>query len=146
MLADDFVVTHKNRVGDYHLNINRNYSEDCLRPNFRKPDLFKADKVPKVPPRAVPDSVCRYCFEEGHWKKECPLLKNKQMRCKGSMRLQNVSSPVLLTDFVRSEICPDEKPFCVVPQDECLPGLNPSYVPFVTEGFVSLPGELKMYL
>ncbi len=56
------------------------------------------------------------------------------------------SSPVLLSDFVHPNLCPDEKLFQVVPRDECLSGLNPSYIPFVTEGFVSLPGELKMYL
>lgn len=92
MLADEFVVMHKNRVGDYQLNRGRNYSEDCLRPNFRKPDFLIAENVPIVPTRAVPDSVFRYCFEEGHWKKECPqkcpVLKNKQMRSKGSMRFQ----------------------------------------------------------
>lgn len=74
MLADDFVVTQKNRVGNYRLNRGRNYSKDSWRPNFQRPDLLKVDKVPNVPPRAVPDSLSHYCFEEGHWKKKmsCP--------------------------------------------------------------------------
>lgn len=79
MLADDFVVTQKNRVGNYRLNRGRNYSKDSWRPNFQRPDLLKVDKVPNVPPRAVPDSVCHYCFEEGHWKKN--VLSSKVNKC-----------------------------------------------------------------
>lgn len=72
--------------------------------------------------------------------KKCPVLKSKQMCGKGLIRSQDVLSPILLTDFVRPKLCPGEKPLRIVPLDECLLGLNQSYIPFVTEGFVSLPG------
>lgn len=68
------------------------------------------------------------------------MLRNKQIRGKGLIRSQNVSSPVLLTDCVRPELYSAGKPFQVFPQDEGLTALNPSYAPFVTDGFVSLPG------
>lgn len=124
----------------------RNYGENHWKSNFRKPDLLNTERVHNGPPRLILDSMCRYCFEEGHWKKECPVLRNKQIRGKGSIRSQNVSSPVLLTDCFRPELYSAGKPFQVFPQDEGLTGLNPSYAPFVTDGFVSLPGEVRMYL
>lgn len=115
------------------MNRGRNYPIDEPRSNIRKPE-FKAEKMLHVPSRPIPDSVCRYCFEEGHWKKECPVLKNKH---KGS-KSQN-SSSVLLADSVYPELHFEEDSFFV---ESCKrPELNPSYIPFVTEGFVSLPGR-----
>jgi len=65
VLADEFVLIHKNSVyqRDYH---------------FEHQDRPKSLKAEYRPNRNVdPNSICRYCLERGHWKKECPVLKGK---------------------------------------------------------------------
>lgn len=66
VLADEFVLIHKNTGV---------FQRDHYFENLDRPTLLKAEYRPIR--KIDPNSICRYCLEKGHWKKECPVLKGK---------------------------------------------------------------------
>ncbi|KAI2656583.1 Zinc finger and SCAN domain-containing protein 25 [Labeo rohita] len=83
-LADDFVLTHKNRFSYGNRGNGSLYLKQSQHNNRGSPSQ-----------RVITDSMCRYCLEVGHWKNECPVLKSKQGRGKNKN-----SAPVLLTSYL----------------------------------------------
>ncbi|XP_034069417.1 uncharacterized protein LOC117544479 [Gymnodraco acuticeps] len=81
-----------------------------------------------------PDNVCHYCHERGHWRKDCNAFRAKaeQEGTSGSPRPAMFVAPVAeqVTGCLDGELKPQ--------------GSSPelqSYLPFMTEGFVSLVGS-----
>lgn len=124
-LADDFVLTHKNRFSSGNRgNGNVHFKQS------QQIDPYLHSR------RAISDSTCRYCLEVGHWKNECPLLKNKQIRGKNKN-----TAPVLLTN------CFPQTPAVCSTDDSVIKGNcseikgNTGYAPFISQGCVSLLEE-----
>ncbi|KAI2655621.1 Erythronate-4-phosphate dehydrogenase [Labeo rohita] len=62
VLADEFVLIHKNSIG---------YQKERNYDNLDR----SMSNVVCGPKKVDPNSSCRYCLEKGHWKKECPVLR-----------------------------------------------------------------------
>lgn len=90
----------------------------------------------KSPPlqKGEPGLSCHYCCETGHWKVACPVLKNKQRRVQvqAQARLTVFGSSLPISSAVRitDVSCKDD-----LAADSLM-----SYLPFITDGHVSLPG------
>lgn len=117
MLADDFVLTHKTTFVDW-LAHDVQYAKSPSTYNR----VFTG--------RFDPSKICNYCHEKGHWKVDCPVLKNKSKSNAQSSQAKPsaLAAPVLLAG---SEIVESQK----------LDVDFSSYSPFITEGRVSLVGE-----
>ena len=61
VLADEFVLTHKSFVGESRRYVGGGVVSDGTS------ELFRSDL----------NQVCNYCLGKGHWKNECPVLKEK---------------------------------------------------------------------
>ncbi|KAK0150744.1 hypothetical protein N1851_008151 [Merluccius polli] len=135
-LADDYTLTHKGTFGEP-----RPYVADSgFRRNTPLFDMQPAAGLGRVvgsvyrsdhSAREV-DKVCNYCR---HWKSECYALRQRS----GSSGAQNGSEPQgagLAAPVVKrvGYVTPESEPS---PKTQPSPGFD-SYLPFVTEGFVSL--------
>ncbi len=122
MLADDFVLTHKSAFVDAHV---------CdIQSAFFVKTPSKNDRG--FTGKFDPSKVCNYCWEKGHWKLDCPVLKNKQTVSRSPVKSAASVAPVLSEGIGMYE---NQKP-----DVEFLS----SYSPFITEGRVSLVGEKEI--
>uniref|UniRef100_A0A8D0AC21 CCHC-type domain-containing protein n=1 Tax=Sander lucioperca TaxID=283035 RepID=A0A8D0AC21_SANLU len=82
VLADEYRLTHKSHFesnSDMHYknNFTPRYSRSSFSGAlFQRPQQKFGSGGPKAPVNA---NTCRYCLVEGHWKKDCPLLKLKKL-------------------------------------------------------------------
>lgn len=70
------------------------------------------------------DKICNYCHKRGHWKNDCYALKLRSRQAGGGSN----PSPVMCAAVVGA------------PQEAEVPSGLKSYLPFITEGCVSLVG------
>lgn len=80
VLADEHRLTHKSHFesnSDMHFKnfTPRNSKSSFSGASFQRPQKFGFGG-PKAP---LKDNTCRYCLVEGHWKKDCPLLRSKKL-------------------------------------------------------------------
>ncbi len=82
VLADEYRLTHKSH---FESNSDMHHRNSCTPRNsrtsfsgafFQRPPQKFGSGGPKAP---VNVNTCRYCLVEGHWKKDCPLLKSKSL-------------------------------------------------------------------
>uniref|UniRef100_A0A8C1RHP2 Gypsy retrotransposon integrase-like protein 1 n=1 Tax=Cyprinus carpio TaxID=7962 RepID=A0A8C1RHP2_CYPCA len=160
VLSDEYVLTHRQNFKEY--NPGRGYREQRIgrfseRSVFSNTATSQSGAREQFRGKADPDA-CRYCLEKGHWKNECPALKEKGQRSK-----PGASRPVALavsgvrarSEFIRTEI--RSNPEVGVASSnlsaDSLVGSNQyshsevieadvnDYSPFITDGFVSLVGS-----
>ena len=149
VLADEFVLTHK-------LTKPREYAPyNFSREEFR-PRRFNETPRPEYGVRNKTDEGnCHYCLEKGHWKNECPALRDKKQTGKqqsdwvkgaGCVASAWPKIPTLGLDTCSAEGlgCGSAHPFV----EEQKPGhagsnqnTTESYDPFITKGYVSLVGS-----
>ncbi len=90
MVADEYILTHKRIFGERLYN-------DRARLNGGQPQKFM--RSPRMEPqlngKSGPEG-CHYCHQEGHWKKECPVLngKGKSVQVKSAGLVAPVCRPV----------------------------------------------------
>ena len=125
VLADEFVLTHKN-VFVSSSRPDRALASRPVRPDPGYP-LFEKAKGPPSPPRG--DRECFYCHRRGHVIAECLTLKRKQQL---QPRLQQPKGMGL----IKSVSLLDRE---MTQQEEIDP--DPCFKPFIIEGFVSLTGD-----
>lgn len=126
MLADEYVLTHKCIFGERYKD--KPQKADSLSPKLEQQPNGKSDP-----------NVCNYYHQKGHWKKECPLLKEKS-------KVSHVKSAGLAATIHTPNFGDTEKlvaPFQmqVKPIDTSEIGLG--YAPFMSDGFVMLTGSDK---
>ena len=136
VLADEYVLLHRH-------NYSGNYSGNDKRfSRVKGGSEFHGNKVDnkgdnKVDNKATPGAhdkseVCHYCKAEGHWKKECPVLKSKGKFTSSHVKpaaLANSLSPVTLSLGQQSALSK--------------PKTSEAYLPFISNGFVSVMGSDK---
>ena len=126
VLADEFVLTHKN-VFVPPFRPDRASVSRPVRPDPVNPPFEKA-RGPQSPPRG--DRECFYCHKKGHIIADCLSLKRKQQltpslpQPKGMGLIKNVALPGIKLSQN------DDK-------------LDPCFKPFISKGFVSLTGDPK---
>ncbi|XP_030283654.1 uncharacterized protein LOC115587797 [Sparus aurata] len=129
-LADEYVIVHKGRPGEPRREpVGR-------KEGGRSPVRFGISSCKGF--RAAPqngEDVCNYCREAGHWKSDCPMLKAKKQhagggRVKPAALAASVSGPVDVGAWQRNW------------GESGLTGaIDESYLPFISDGFVSLVGS-----
>lgn len=81
VLADEYRLTHESHFESnsdmYNKNnfTSRNSRSHFCGASFQRPQQKFGSRGLKAP---VDANTCRYCLVEGHWKKDCPLLKSKK--------------------------------------------------------------------
>lgn len=119
VLADEFALTHKS----------------VFVPPVRR-DAFTTENKPRSPkasrrntPAAVENRACFYCRESGHFISACPTLKKKEQN------KNKEPSAVVLIQRGPSKTESDSQ-LSTVSKD-----IDEDFKPFVSNGFLSLPGE-----
>lgn len=75
---------------------------------------------------------CHYCQSSGHWKNKCPVLKAKG-KCITHAKVK--PKPTVFAAPVPHQFTPSHA------QGHVKVPIDPDYLPFITEGFVSLLGS-----
>uniref|UniRef100_A0A3B5QLU2 Gypsy retrotransposon integrase-like protein 1 n=1 Tax=Xiphophorus maculatus TaxID=8083 RepID=A0A3B5QLU2_XIPMA len=117
VLADDFVLTHKDTGGEY--------TDGMSAPNWRSTrsgGFFSNHSNRDL------DKICNYCHRKGHWKKDCALLKSRNKNG-NQVKPAALAASVLNVSNKMTEV-----PFAGKPDLS-------SYKPFLMEGEVSLIGS-----
>ncbi|XP_062382811.1 uncharacterized protein LOC134070456 isoform X1 [Sardina pilchardus] len=159
VLSDEYVLTHKHNFREY--NSGKGYREQRFG-RFGERSGFSSTPsqyVDREQSRGKADpSVCHYCSEQGHWKNECPVLKERGQRRNPSMarpvalavsgvraRPENIHTgmrPNPEVGVVSSNFSADSlvgaSQYSV--SDVIKADVN-DYSPFITDGFVSLVGR-----
>lgn len=89
VLADEYVLTHKRISG-----------ERCSQDKYQKIS-FVSSKLDQPPTGKIYPTMCNYCHQKGHWKKECPLLKR--------LKVTHVKSAALTTTINTPHFGNDQK-------------------------------------
>ena len=81
------------------------------------------------------EDVCNYCREAGHWKSDCPMLKDKKQHAGGghvkpAALAASVSGPVDVGAWQREW-----------GESGMIGAIDESYLPFISDGFVSQVGS-----
>ncbi|KAL2091618.1 hypothetical protein ACEWY4_013881 [Coilia grayii] len=150
VLADEYVLTHRCKGREFPQY--RSYTAEEHRPHlFNGNRNYWPDGRKEVSKFAKADmeNRCNYCLESGHWKKDCPSLRNKNKKtakfagCAAPVHLSSGAevSPSVSRSLVGGEGCavpdsPLEEPSSVSSAEQ----VSESYGPFITEGIVSLVG------
>lgn len=85
--------------------------------------LPKPDRV--FMEKSDPSKTCNYCHEKGHWKLDCPVLRDKSKCTRSPVEPSVSAAPVLSEGRVTKQKSVD---------------FFSSYSPFITEGCVFLVG------
>ncbi|KAL2077768.1 hypothetical protein ACEWY4_027272 [Coilia grayii] len=143
-LADKYTLTHRQR----------DYAQSESRPH-----RFSVPRHGPPNDRKQPDAqdLCRYCFERGHWKNECPVIRSKRghFPVKPTVCVAQLFSPgEQVCSTKPSVLCGDDSVMDAVSESTdlvtgtSLPGREfvsdcsgGGYGPFITAGFVSLGGN-----
>lgn len=155
VLADQYVLTHKDFSGEYGRR--HNGEPHQLRYSGAGPNTPRVDSRPKGV-----ESECRYCLERGHWKRQCPVLLSRERHGKGK---PDSVRPVVLAATSSSGVTklpsgPDEARPSAMAVSVGKPVLTSSlglasaeagaqssnvvesnYAPFIRDGFVSMLGS-----
>lgn len=126
ILADEFVLTHKGTFFSKSPITN-------IRPNPSKiPIVSKPVSTPSVKKPNASQIECHYCHTKGHFVRDCPVLAKKAEKTKAVILL---GGPLLgkPLDFESVNKVLNPQPVSEEVPDE--------FAPFVSEGFVSLPGD-----
>lgn len=139
VLADEYVLTHGggNRgQGDAACGEGRGEalpSSKSLSAGAADPVQWDQGRSGKLDPALV----CNYCFDKGHWKKECPVLRRRGWSGYSTTKPSAVAVTVGVQErasaiaAVRAHTNPSTH----------TDGIDPGYLPFVSDGFVSLVGH-----
>lgn len=130
VLADDYEFTHRARMFNCDkLDWQRNSAGDPVPfPHNVYPPPVRGEgqsaRGQSSPGRSGSDKVCHYCRGSGHWKPDCPLLKQK----------------------VKTNASPEKSSRTGYFLSVCSQSDDPSiiqsrYLPFISDGSVSLPGS-----
>ena len=127
VLADEFVLTHKNVFMSSYRPDRASMSRPMRPDSGHRP--FEKAKTPQSPPRDT--RKCFYCHDKGHVIADCLSLKRKQQfssstsQPKGMGLIKTVSLPSTEVSQYDAE---NDDP-------------DPCFRPFISEGFVSLTGD-----
>lgn len=124
VLVDQYELTHKAHTGErLHLASGQKdvYSFRNRSPNV---NVLPATGESRPGVKSESEQVCRYCLGRGHWKGNCPVLKSK-----------GKYPYVKPTTF---GVAPTVSHCTAVPSE-----FNPTYTPFISDGFVSLVGSAE---
>ncbi|XP_035984480.1 uncharacterized protein LOC118558122 [Fundulus heteroclitus] len=124
LLADEFILTHKS-VFPSQNSVSENVSE---RQNAFVRSVSR--NVPSVASKAN-NRDCFYCHAPGHLIAACPVLKKKGVK--------NMKTPAGV-GLIKSTSRPNVR--CDIQQKPKV-DVDPQFLPFISQGFVSLTGEEK---
>lgn len=127
VIADEYVLTHKRFFGE------RLYLK---RPRFSEGQPQKSLRPQRMEPHVngkVGPEVCHYCRQEGHWKKECPVLnsRGKTVQVKSAGLVAPVGRPV---GSVKNSVAP----FVRQGQTMEASDADSGYHIFISDGFVRM--------
>ena len=126
VLADEYVLTHRRIFGERY---ERNESQRAgsLSPKFAQ-----------HPNGTSNANVCNYCHQQGHWKKECPLLEGKR----NNFRVKSVG---LATTVHNPRVGETEvlAPLQMQGKAIDISEVESGYASFMSDGFVTLVGSDK---
>lgn len=127
VLADEYVLIHRNNFsasGSVKLRRDSYAPQKGASDSFAKSDHGKRD-------RQAVGETCNYCKGSGHWKSECPVLKSKS-----KFSNTNIRPAALANSFI--PVAMDVQKVEPIQQKNMV-----DFGPFISEGFVSLPGSDK---
>ena len=134
VLADEYVLTHKSVFAEPRIRKEWGRSD---RFGLRSPRYF-GSRAEFHSTSVEPDSrgkadfgqECHYCQGSGHWKNDCPVL-----RAKGKCSAYVKSKLMALAAPVPHQFTPDTLSHA---QEHVKVHIDPDYLPFITDGFVSV--------
>ncbi|KAK0132100.1 Retrovirus-related Pol polyprotein from transposon 412 [Merluccius polli] len=153
VLADNYSLIHKIPAREFSPRSTSNYRE--RRYSRVNTDSFSNSVGQGKPSDFDPKQDCNYCFGKNHWKKDCPVLMERNMKGgRGKVGLCASSGPAWRSGS-KSEKTPTKTVNCAqctvsvekdpstthCEQSELYSSSIADYAPFVTEGFVSLTGD-----
>lgn len=121
LLADDFVLTHKNTAADWRT---REVAANRVTYAGSQGGYFSSGKFDS-------SKICNYCRGKGHWKGDCPILKEKNKQID-----VNKFKPAAVANSVHSSGAESE--------DKLFNDYLSTYAPFITEGRVSLSDGVEV--
>lgn len=125
VLADEYVLTHKRIFGERY-NRDKSQKAESLSPKLEQQPNGKSDP-----------SVCNYCHQKGHWKKECPLLNEKRKTFQ--VKSAGLAAPVHNTTV--GDLADLVAPFQMQVKPIDTSEIDVGYAPFMSDGFVTLIGS-----
>ena len=171
-LADGYVLTHKNQVAyarDYsqrygnrgddrdHRRDPRDVGAQVVRGNVGPPGRVDSMPHSRIDNKMEADNKCNYCGQLGHWKRDCPsLLAHRKSRptaftnevkdvgCATSMHDGHLGIERKANVFqLKAEKTEHSKVQEVKIDDGPKERTMSNYAPFITEGFVSMVGDVR---
>ena len=137
VLADEWELTHRSRLDRRKMDGGNFRSWPNVIPVPQAQEQRSAQKYVQRP--ALDKDACGYCFEKGHWIRQCPVLKAKRAQsCNTSAEASMLAVPV--PAIVDLEL-PTDTPACA---SACVADREVTFDPFISEGFVSLVGGHKV--
>lgn len=142
VLVDEYVLTHKSNFESHRHEFFPKQSRlpTEFTPKQSKPPLSSGLSFPRSQQKfsnggskaSVNANTCRYCLSEGHWKKDCPLLKSKRS---GHAKPAVMAAPITASDHKGAVLHLQAK---LEPQSS-----DYDFSAFISEGVVSLIGSDK---
>ena len=131
VLADEYVLLHKNSYSAFSTateKVFHKFPRVKGAPEFPK---NTADSKGAPGTHDKPVGACHYCKSPGHWKNECPVLRSKDRSTSSQVK------PVALANSLSPVVVPVEQ------QGALLKTRTDAYLPFISNGFVSVMGSDK---
>ncbi|KAF7644406.1 hypothetical protein LDENG_00222510 [Lucifuga dentata] len=132
VLADEFVLTHKNSEqfnSEVECGASSQISNKAITSTYSK-----VDHIGKYDPK----KNCNYCKRNGHWKSDCPNLKSKTKSDAVLIKLDACASLITAVDPLVSKV-----PVKVQSKNSELQDSS-GYSAFMSDGFVSLVGGSRV--
>ena len=133
VLADEYSLTHKRIFGEqsqqrFRLKDSGEKGESDFNRGFTKGELGTVGNNEY-------NTACNFCQRQGHWKKECPMLKSKKGFSTRPAKSVGLAAPLSISELNTVKV---GSPYQMQTKMLSAADIASKYAPFISDGFVSL--------